>query len=116
MYEGQALPPADLTARTPESTGKVGSSAGKPMTWKASLCGVQKRYLQKGSHILLLVLCQVMLFPCALPGVPSPVTWGELLAASGLGTANPSHKLSSNILYLKPALYFFFSLLHSLVI
>lgn len=48
-HEGQALPSADLTASTPESTGEV--QAGKLMPWKASLCDVQKIYLQKGSHI-----------------------------------------------------------------
>lgn len=72
---------------------KWGVEAGKLMTWKASLCGVQKINLQKGSRIPaaravpgdVLPLCTTR-----CPWHPFPATWGGLLTASGLGTANPS--------------------------
>lgn len=94
---------------------KWGVEAGKLMTWKASLCGVQKINLQKGSRIPAARAVPGDALPRALQGVHDtlPQSPGEgcwLPLAQVLLTL--AYTFSSNILYFTSALYFFFFSLH----
>lgn len=107
MSEGQALPPADLTASTPGGTDKVGSSGWQTNALEGKALGCQDNiYTERKLYSFCLCCARRCFSHMHYKGVDDhlPQSAGEGCCLLLLSLV---YMFSSNILYFTLALYFF---------